>query len=127
MNRDSDVLNAYFHVGEKLPECLFEVIMGSFLYNETLRYLFMNEVIHKLLDFFHDFFEVFFEVFNGFKGEVDLFDFDFNILLVNLSEGGKLDLQMADGAGMEGIRRSKEVFLIDFLSIEFKIGELNDA
>ncbi len=127
MDRHSDVLNAYFHVGEKLPECFFEVIMGSILYNEALGCLFMNEMIHKLLDFFHDFFEVFLKVLNWFEVEVDFFNLNFNILLVNLGEGGKLDFQMADGAWMESIRRSEEVFLVDFINIELKIGQLDDT
>jgi hypothetical protein len=58
----------------------------------------MNEMIHKLLDFFHDFFEVFLKVLNWFEVEVDFLNLNFNILLVNLGEGGKLDFQMADGA-----------------------------
>jgi hypothetical protein len=58
---------------------------------------------------------------------VDFFNLNFNILLVNLGEGGKLDFQMADGAWMESIRRSEEVFLVDFINIELKIGQLDDT
>jgi hypothetical protein len=71
-------------------------------------------MVQKVLDFFHDFFEILLKVLYGFEIQMNLFDFNLNILFVHLGKRWKFDLQMTDCAGIKSVWSGKKVFFVDF-------------